>query len=383
VCGTKFGRVYLAAFRLPEFPFELAGILAQGSVRSRSCAHYYQVPLFSHPDQLPADIDIACVVVGAGLNGGQGAELAKALMARGIHVLQEHPLHHDELVECLRQARRHKVIYRLNTHYVNLDPVRRFLAGARALLGQQRCLFVDATAGFQTSFTLLDIVGRALGALRPWSFAELPPLPDDLRTMPGLETPFRSLDGVLAGVPATLRIQNQMDPSSPDNHSHIFHRITLGTASGNLILVNTHGPVIWCPQPHMPSDSREAVAMEESEDRHLDIPSATPIGVAEAPSYREILTKLWPEGVARALLDIQKAVLVGDDSPSTGQYYLTLCRLWQDITSRLGPITLIRREPPPIFPVTDLMEAEKSWDQPASKPPERQVIDHSLERSAT
>jgi len=75
--------------------------------------------------------------------------------------------------------------------------------------------------------------------------------------------------------------------------------------------------------------------------------------------------------------------LVGDDSPSTGQYYLTLCRLWQDITSRLGPITLIRREPPPIFPVTDLMEAEKSWDQPASKPPERQVIDHSLERSAT
>ena len=53
-----------------------------------------------------ADVDIACVVVSGGINGGPGAELARALMARGIHVLQEHPLHHDELADCLRHKLR-------------------------------------------------------------------------------------------------------------------------------------------------------------------------------------------------------------------------------------------------------------------------------------
>lgn len=364
VCGTKFGRVYLCAFRLPGFPFELAGILAQGSERSRACAQYYQAPLFSHPDQLPSDIDIACVVVGAGVNGGRGAELARALMARGIHVLQEHPLHHDELVECLREARRNKVIYRLNTHYVSLSPVRRFVAAAQTLFQEQRCVFVDATAAFQTLYTLLDILGRTFGGLRPWSFAALPPLPDDLRVMPGLEMPYRSLDGVVAGVPFTLRVQNQMDPASPDNHSHIFHRITVGTASGTLTLVNTHGPVVWCPQPFMPGDSQQAVAIENSTDPRLELPSATPIGPVDAPSYREILSRVWPEGVAHALLDLRKAASTGEDSPSTGQYYLALSRLWQEITSRLGPLTLIRREPPPIFPVERLIEAGGREDEP-------------------
>jgi thiazolinyl imide reductase len=222
---------------------------------------------------------------------------------------------------------------------------------------------MDATAGFQTSYTLLDILGHALGALRPWSFAELPCLPADLRTTPDLEMPFRSLDGVLAGVPTTLRIQNQMDPSSPDNHTHIFHRITLGTASGNLTLVNTHGPVIWCPQPHMPSDSQQEAAIEASQDHRLDVQSATPIGAADAPSYREILTRVWPEGIARALLDFRKAVLTGDHSPSTDQYYLSLCQLWQDIISRLGPLTLLRREAPPIFPIEDLIKAGKTGDE--------------------
>ena len=362
VCGTKFGRVYLSAFCLPEFPFQLAGILAKGSARSQACANHYRVPLFERPEQLPADIDIACVVVGAGVNGGPGAEIAKALMARRIHVLQEHPLHHDEMVECLRAARRHKVIYRLNTHYVHLSPVRRFIAGVQALLREQPCLFVDAAAAFQTLYTLLDILGRTLGTLRPWSFAELPSWPSDVRTGPALEVPFRSLDGVLAGVPITLRVQNQMDPSFPDNNAHLFHRVTLGTASGNLTLVNTHGPVIWCPQPHMPSDSQQGVSIEASQDERLDIPSAAPIGAAGAPSYREILTRLWPEGIARALLDMRSAILANDDPPSTGQYYLSLCRLWQDVTARLGSLTLIHREPPPIFPIERLIQAGKSAD---------------------
>ncbi|MBK3558799.1 Gfo/Idh/MocA family oxidoreductase [Streptomyces sp. MBT56] len=105
VCGTRFGQVYAAALtRAPE-RFRLVGILARGSARSAALAEEYGVPLYDAVEQLPDDVDAACVVVSTAVGGGRGAELAKELLERGIHVLQEHPVHPDELAECLRVAR--------------------------------------------------------------------------------------------------------------------------------------------------------------------------------------------------------------------------------------------------------------------------------------
>lgn len=349
VCGTKFGRVYLAAFRDPDFPFELAGILARGSDRSRACARRYGVPLFRESEELPADVDIACVVVGAGINGGPGAELAKALMARGIHVLQEHPLHHDELAECLRQARRHDVVYHLNTHYIHLGPVHNFLAAAHRLFEHQEPLFVDATCAVQVAFPLFDMLGQVLGRVRPWMFSDMPPQPAELRQLSDREAPYRSLDGVIGGTPLTLRVQNQLDPSDPDNHAHILHRVTVGAEGGHLTLVNTHGPVFWSPRPHLPHEAKDVVALDELAASHFGFPTAEPIGPAQAPSYHDILGSLWPEGVRRALLQLHAAIVDNDDTLQRGQYYLTLCRLWQDATTRLGYPQLMRRaEPTPL-----------------------------------
>jgi pyochelin biosynthesis protein PchG len=355
VCGTKFGRIYLAALKLPNLPFELAGILAQGSVRSSACAKFYGIPLYTSPEQLPSDIDIACVVVGSSLNGGRGVELALALMARGIHVLQEHPLHPNEIVECLRQARRYRVVYRVNTHDIHIAPVRRFLAVTHALLHRQRPVFVDAATSFQKSYTLLDILGRALGALRPSSFELSPNHRSSSPQIPEQGNPFQALAGVLAGVPLTLRVQNQIDPREPDNYSHLFHRITIGTESGNIILLDTHGPTLWCPRPHMPSDVTNAVLMNESSDPRLTFPTATIIGPPNAPDYRQILESVWPQGVARALGEIAHSITTGADLVATGQYDLVLSQLWHDLTTRLGPVSLIQGKPPVALSVEDLI----------------------------
>ncbi len=356
ICGTKFGRVYLSAFHSLEFPFELAGILARGSARSRACAEHYGVSLFTSVDQLPDDVDIACVVVGSVMNGGSGAELARSLMARGIHVLHEHPVHHDELAACLRQAHRFGVVYRLNTHYPHVGPIRRFTTVAKALFEKQRPIFVDAVGSVQTAYTLFDILGRALGGVRPWGFGEIVPLPTELSALTGREVPFRSLDGVIAGVPLTLRIQNQLEPSNPDNHAHFFHRITFGTQGGTLTLVNTHGPILWCPQPHLPADTVNMVAMENSSNCYLDFPSAAPLGPTEAPSYREILKTIWPAAVRRALLEVRDAIVGREDHLRSGQYYLTLCQLWRDALARLGSAVLIRRDPPRVLSADQVME---------------------------
>ncbi|WP_055483328.1 Gfo/Idh/MocA family oxidoreductase [Sphaerimonospora mesophila] len=359
VAGTKFGQVYLQAFRRPGFPFELAGILARGSERSLACAEHYGVPLYTDPGQVPGDVRLACVVIRGGLLGGPGAEVAQALMERGVHVLQEHPLHHDELAACLRTAKRAGVVYHLNSFYVNVAPVRRFLAAAAELLARRPARYVDAACGFQVAYALLDILGRSLGGVRPWAFT--PPAPRDAAAarLTTLDVPFRGLDGVLAGVPLTLRVQNQLDPADPDNHAHLLHRITIGTEAGNLTLVGTHGPVVWSPRPDFPREVQDAAtgtvhfaegppggADSGAAGDHLDVPSAVPLGPAEAPSYRRIFDTVWPEGIEHALRRLHAAASAGTSPAREGQYHLTLCRLWQDITALLGPPELVRGEEP-------------------------------------
>jgi thiazolinyl imide reductase len=354
VCGTKFGRAYLAAFRAPAFPFELAGVVAKGSQRSHRCATAYDVPLFTAVGDVPDDVEIACVVVGAGMNGGPGAELAKAFLARGMHVLQEHPLHHDELADCLREAHRAGRVYHLNTHYVHVEPVRRFVATARAVGERQRPLYVDAATSVQVAYTTLDILGAALGGVRPWALAGPAGLPADLSRATDLDVPFRSLDGVVGGVPLTLRTQHQLDAAEPDNHAHIFHRVTIGFEGGSLTLVNTYGPVVWTPRAHMPGSMAELVAMDDSAEPHLAYPTAAVVGPAEAPSYQAILRDLWPTAVRQAITALHAAATAGDDTRRRGQYHLTLCRLAQDVTARLGPVEIVRRTPPEVLSGADV-----------------------------
>jgi pyochelin biosynthetic protein PchG len=344
VCGTTFGQVYLQAFQLPGLPFRLTGVLGQGSDRSRACASYYGAPLFTDVAELPYDVDIACVVIRGGLLGGRGVELVRRLLERGIHVLQEHPLHHDELAECLRQARRHGVVYQLNSFYVHVAQTRAFIASARELLRLQRPLYVDAACGFQFAYSLLDMLGQALGGVRPWCLAPATEAGPALQALSGVEPPFRALDGVIAGVPLTLRVQNQLDPRDPDNFAHLMHRITVGTESGALTLVGTHGPVVWQPRPRYPRVPRDAgsrpyFAAESAPD--LAGASAVVVGPTSAPSVRDIFRSEWPAAVGRALLQLRRAILDGEDPLRRGQHHLTLCRIWQQIAARLGPPKLL------------------------------------------
>ncbi|WP_344968408.1 Gfo/Idh/MocA family oxidoreductase [Salinactinospora qingdaonensis] len=356
VCGTKFGQVYLEAFRDPSLPFDLVGVLGQGSARSTSVARHYGVPLFTDVDELPDDVDMACVVVRGGLLGGPGVDIAKRLMSRGIHVVQEHPLHYDELADCLRHARQNRVVYHLNSFYPHQAPVRRFIAAARELLGRQRARYVDGACGFQVAYAMLDILGQSLGGVRPWGLADPPEPSSRLAGMlnKGLDVPFRSLDGVVAGVPLTLRVHNQLDPADPDGYAHLMHRVTIATEAGALTLVDTHGPTVWCPRPDFPKEVRESDVRPHFQDSpnvfgdhgdHFDVPSTVVLGPATAPSYRAAFESVWPAGVARALDELWQAAQRGDSPLPRGQYHLGLCQLWQDITAKLGPPDLVRAEP--------------------------------------
>jgi thiazolinyl imide reductase len=317
VCGTTFGQFYVAAL---NGDFELAGILGRGSTRSVECAARHGVPLYTGVAELPDDLDLACVVVRSGVLGGPGDELAAALLRRGLDVVQEHPVHHDAVAAGLRLAAEQGRRYRVGDLYVHLPAVRRFVAAARALLTEQPAVYVDAACSIQVAFPLVHILGAALGGVRPWRIGEAAGAADDT---------LRVMTGVVGGVPMVLRVHNEVDPQDPDNHVHLLHRVTIGTAGGALTLQDTHGPVTWTPRLHIPAAVKERFDVDGIGTDHLREPSSIPLGPATPPSYRRILAEQWPAAIRADLRAVR-------EETGGAQRLLSRCRMWQDLTARLG-----------------------------------------------
>ncbi|AUA17034.1 Gfo/Idh/MocA family oxidoreductase [Streptomyces sp. SID8382] len=346
VCGTNFGRFYAEAVRRRP-GYALAGILSRGSAASRSYAESLGVPHYTDVEGLPAGIDAACVAVSSSISGGQGTELATSLMDRGIHVLQEHPVHLAELTDCLGHARRRGVQYHINTHYPHIAPVRAFTEAARRLIALQEPLFVDAATPVHLMHPLVDILGRALGTLRPWRFADPAPLPAGIGPQP-----FRSLHGLFGGVPLTLRVHHQLDPSDRDNHALHWHRVSIGTQGGVLTLADTHGPVLWSPRLHIGRGADRRFVLDGPGTGGLGLGTTAVIG--NTGTFRNVFSDLWPCAIGSALDSLREAAERGGDALRAGQYDLAVCRIWSDLAARLGPPEIVRPQAPRPLAVSDI-----------------------------
>uniref|UniRef100_A0AAU3GKK1 Gfo/Idh/MocA family oxidoreductase n=1 Tax=Streptomyces sp. NBC_01401 TaxID=2903854 RepID=A0AAU3GKK1_9ACTN len=346
VCGTNFGRFYADAVRRRP-GYVLAGILSRGSAASRAYAESAGVPCWSDVDQLPGDIDAACVAVSSSISGGEGTGLARALMDRGIHVLQEHPVHLAELTESLKHARRRGVQFRVNTHYPHVGPVRAFIDAARRLTGLQKPLFVDAATPVHLMHPMVDILGQALGSLRPWRFADPPAPPADIGPQP-----FRVLQGMIGGVPATVRVHHQLDPSDRDNHALHWHRISIGTEGGVLALADTHGPVLWSPRLHITRDTDRRFLLDGPGTGGLGLGTTAVVG--NTGTFRDVFTELWPQAIGSALDGLREAAARNGDPLRAGQYDLAVCRTWSDLAARLGPPEIVRPATPRPLAAGDL-----------------------------
>jgi pyochelin biosynthetic protein PchG len=348
VAGTAFGRIYLdAVSAAPDFT--LAGILARGSDYSRDCAARYDVPLFESVEEVPDDVDVACVVVRSGALGGPGTELAQAFLRRGMHVLQEHPVHADEIGATLRVARAGGAAYAVNTLYPNIRPVRRFLAAVEVLRSRQRLDFIDAACNSQVAYPLLDVLGRMTAGLRPWSFGD---------AHGADRQPFLSLHAEVGGVPVTLRVQNQVHPGDPDNHSYLLHRISVGCDGGVLALADTHGPVLWNPRLHSPRDETGRLVMAGRGTERLDVPSTVVLGDEPPGTYHQVFADLWPDAVAESLRALRGAAAEPNRRMAEGQWALGVSRMWSDLTARIGMPELVESPEPEPIPLADLLAAK-------------------------
>jgi len=330
IVGAKFGEIYLHAFLQARPGLALAGLLAQGSARAQQLAHAFGIALYSSVEQLPDDIDIACVVVRSTVVGGRGTALAQALLRRGIHVIQEHPLHPDDIARLQQVARQHDCCYWVNSFYLHTAAGRRWVDHARrvrACLNDTPACFAQLVTSRQLLYSSLDLLLQAIESS-----------PEIALELLAVDDPdFHLLRLALPGCKALLRLQSYQDEDDPDLHNLFMHLLTLGWPSGYLTLQASYGPLLWTSVFH------------DQQHRH-DSGSLYHGGSAEALDQVPVLLLHPAPADWRHALEVEGAAAVAevlqllcqhlDGAPLppafNGSYQYRLACLWQATLRQVG-----------------------------------------------
>jgi len=337
IVGAKFGEMYLNAFMQPPEGLELVGLLAQGSARSRELAHAFGIPLYTSPEQITRMPDIACIVVRSTVAGGTGTQLARHFLTRGVHVIQEHPLHPDDISSLQTLAQEQGCCYWVNTFYPHTRAGRTWLRDAQQL---RRCLaktppVVHATTSRQLLYSTLDLLLLALGV-------DAAAVECDVV---GSFSDFHCLRLFWPEGEACLLLQRYLDPDDPDMHSLIMHRLLLGWPEGHLSLEASYGPVIWSSSLFVADHQENAHSLYRRPEILRDLPGLTR---SAAPlSWRDCCETVGPEGVSWLLHQLRSHLAGGNTTAARPKVHqIALSRLWQQILRKTGNAEIRRLTPP-------------------------------------
>jgi len=325
VFGSTFGQFYLEALKRSSDQFEIVGLFASGSDRSKQCARAYDIPLITDINEVnPEEVDLACIVLRSSVMGGKGTEFALACMNKGIHVIQEHPIHHKDLANCLRVAQQNNIHFLSGNLYIHLPAFKRFAAAAKQLFSTHKIDYIDIAMATQVSFPLVHMMLQVLPNPRPLKVHQV--------VKHG--GPFQVLVGSWGDIPMTIRAHNEVNPDDPDNHMHLLHSISIGCAGGTLSLTDTHGPVVWKTQLHIPHDE---LLKNISAEHQLTESSTYYLGASATDNYQDILQLQWTEAIGEDL-KLMKNFITGEQRPhQRAQLELLCAQQWNELTSAFGP----------------------------------------------
>ncbi|ABD88579.1 thiazolinyl imide reductase [Rhodopseudomonas palustris] len=353
VCGTRFGEHYLAALAQARDSYQLVGILARGSERSRALAAHFDVPLYGRPSDIPDGVaDVACVVVRTTIFGGDGSRIAGELLSRGIHVLQEHPVYPGEVTQLKAKAREANVRYHVNTFYPHLPAGDLFTDYAHQAGTARRPSFIELTTSRQLLYSSLDLLGRALGDLADFRL-------DGPLVHRGAQPPFHAFQGSIRDVPFSLLLQSYLDPADPDHHSLVMHRIAVGWPEGTVNLLNSFGPVVWTHALYAPQYQRDDLGSSyllsrwsQADCRYFTQPTAQLFGDRFGPPVVSVVDDQFPGAIRRALDELRRAIDDPLDAPWQADSYLAnLGQCWLHLMRAAGaPASRSMPPPPPPFP---------------------------------
>ena len=338
--GAKFGEVYLNSFSRHVGGLELGGLMATGSGRAYQLAKTFQIPLYKSVDEVPDGFHIACVVVRSTIVGGEGSKLAEAFIRRGMHVIQEHPVHPNEVARLQKLAFEHGVLYWINSFYCNARSGRVWLRASEKLKATltMGANYAQLCTSRQLLFSSLDLLLHALGDC---------PAPFDCTAAVRIG-PFDRFSFTWNGTPVDISLQNYMDSSDPDQHSLISHQCQLCWPEGHLTLAGSYGPVFWTPSffDGNHHDTMSTVSSRMMHSSSFRLPTVSMLHNAPA-DWKTVYTEDGPEAVSWVLASLVSA-LQGHSIPArfSPEYQLSIATLWQRILRHVGPPLKATLKPP-------------------------------------
>lgn len=339
VCGTKFGHTYLSALKDQNERVSLVGILANGSNRSIAYAKELGIPLYTEVSQLPSDIDAACVVIKSGMFGGSGTKISVELMRRGIHVLQEHPVHDTEIKRCAKVAQENGVIYHVNSHFCHVGAIQHFTSLAREAFAKNPPLFIEITTSLL--YSAIDILGHIIDLDDAKFSPAFAPNESMDNRLGELGFPYQAVRGVIGNTAVIIHQQSFEDAKDTDNNFLILHRMTAGNLEGNLMLASTHGPIISSQGYYIPLYEKGTESKPLADLCHVadgyDDPSVVTIGSDSAPSWKTIVTDIWPCAIRCAvdefITDIESGSL---NKYQDTKYKILVSKTWYEALKNIG-----------------------------------------------
>lgn len=327
VCGVRFGQFYLEAVS-KSADFELAGILSTGSKESVECAKLYGIRQYSRVEELPEDIDMACVVVRTGALGGKGVELVEQFMQRKIDVILEQPVQTEELKRCYRNAMKYGTAFTVGNLYANLKAVQKFLSVAEKLMKHQQVLYVNVNMATQVSYPLAYVLARLF-----------PRCPKAAVTGVNItKSSFDTAEFMLGDIPLSVRAQNQMEAGSGDNYTHLFFDISIGFPAGTLILTDIHGAVVWRARMTVPDHIRVPHELEKKAGENMREDSIRVLYSCEDTSYNNILSNIWTEAIHEDIVYLAR--LSEGENRKENNYknmlILKASEMWHTFTNAFG-----------------------------------------------
>jgi thiazolinyl reductase component of yersiniabactin synthetase len=311
VCGANYGRTYLAALARQPRKYELAGILAQGSLRSHEVAAVNDVPLYRSAGEVPDDIDLACAAMSS-----SAFPVVLQLMRRGMHVLCEHPLPARALQKALSLAGKHNLQFHVNGHFANLPAPAAFIRASRRTSKLDNPELVEIMTTERALYATLDILMGAVGASHSLQSGVL-----------SRWSRFVFLEGRLGRIPLWIAVQvsgkggRRLADGSP---AYLLdQRLAVVYPTGVLTLLATAGPVLW---------NRNPAQMLASKG-----PLSTVLSGPDSQTAADLREHRVQANI-EALNSIRKSILGNGTPPAQQpQHILRVSKAWESIGRQLYP----------------------------------------------
>jgi thiazolinyl imide reductase len=233
VCGSNYGRYYIAAVAHAQSCHQLIGLLARGSERSQRLAHRRQVPLHHEVAELPEPINLACVAVSSPAD-----ELVLGLIERRIDVICEHPQPSTLVQQSLDLAERLGVCFHINGHFADLAAPQSFIEQCAEQWRSAPPRLIRILVNDRSLYAALDIIGRSAGSLVPFNLELI-----------GNEAPFAVIQGRLSVTRLMIQAQTSGETGEPlgdGSPDYLLDcRITAVFDCGTLTMMSLAGPVVW------------------------------------------------------------------------------------------------------------------------------------------